>query len=157
MAAITMPSIPSLISQLKCAYPAYHFKEGVSFRWSPIEQTIYYDPNALDALDVLHEVAHALLAHTHHQSDVELVRMEAEAWSTTKDLAKRYQVIFIPEHADEALESYQEWLHARSSCPTCGATGLQTRRIHYRCLACATSWRVNSAKHCGLKRYRSLS
>ena len=56
---------------------------------------------------------------------------------------------FIEEH----LDTYRDWLHARSSCPDCTATGYQTDASTYACPACSHTWRVNEARICQLRRY----
>jgi|SRR6266542_3048623 len=147
-----MESTHSLASLLQEHYPEFHFQPGETFRWSPDSQTIFYEGNDLSAL--LHELAHAILGHQHYLKDMELIEMERDAWEHAKSkLSPRYSITIEDEIIEAALDSYRDWLHARSSCTTCGSTGIQTTANIYRCIACKTSWRVNEARICALRRY----
>lgn len=147
-----MPSTRSLLTNLRRDFPAIHFAQGSPFRWSPERRTVYYaDPH--NGASLLHEVAHAQLGHTHYTRDIELLQMERDAWEHTAALAKRYAVFVDPEHIETMLDSYRDWLHARSTCPSCQATGIQTDTKQYHCLACQATWKVNEARSCALRRY----
>lgn len=162
-----MPSISSLTKTLSVAHPEFSFRPGDRFSWSPTDRTIFYietskdsakgDANANSAALLLHELSHALLDHHTYQRDVELLAMEAAAWEAAKhytlahpDLGANIDETVIQDH----LDTYRDWLHARSTCPHCTATGYQTGRHTYRCPACAHEWRVNEARLCSLRRYR---
>ena len=149
-----MPLTPSLISKLKNDNPTLIFIEAEHFSWSAEESTISYradDPHA-DAL-LLHEISHAHLEHADYSRDVELLRMEAAAWDAAKELANTYGSSVDEDTAEDNLDTYREWLHARSTCPACNATGYQTGRTAYACPACTHTWRVNEARSCRLQRY----
>lgn len=149
-----MPSTTSLISSLERDFPAISFVAGDTFRWSPEDSTIYYK-DAPDAALLLHEVAHAALGHSVFNRDIELLQMERDAWDYAVDvLAKKYRVKVSQDTAQSMLDTYRDWLHARSTCPECEATGLQTTRDRYTCLACKSSWKVNEARSCALRRYQ---
>lgn len=148
-----MPSIASLISNLADHYPALRFTPGEVCDWHPDSQTITYRPDA-PAADILHEVGHALLGHADFSRDIQLLAMERDAWEHARTVvAPRYGLTIDETTVDTALDSYRDWLHARSQCPSCSATGVQTARQRYRCLACQTEWRVNDARQCALRRY----
>ncbi len=149
-----MPSIHSLIQTLSTAYPALTFTKGDTFRWSPSEQTVFFQldhPHA-EAL-LLHEAAHGILGHTRYESDVSLLSMEAAAWEKALQLANLYAVTIAHDTAEDHMDTYRDWLHARSTCPNCTATGYQTKADTYHCPACLNSWRVNEARSCQLRRY----
>lgn len=151
-----MPSTASLIQQLANSHPHLTFKVGDAFRWSPGERKIYYVPGHPQAQALLlHEVSHGLLEHADYSSDVSLLAMEAAAWQKAAAIAPEYAVAIEPTVVDENLETYREWLHARSTCPACTATGYQTRSNEYNCPACFHTWRVNEARSCSLRRYSS--
>ena len=154
MDATTMPSITSLLTKLQADYPTITFSKAADFRWSPPEKTVYYtnDPHA-DAL-LLHELSHSLLNHSLYIKDIDLIKMERDAWEKARHLAPQYEVVLSDDIIQPHLDSYRDWLHARSTCPTCGATGVQTKQATYHCVACGATWRVNEARMCGLKRYR---
>ncbi|HRN97393.1 MAG TPA: hypothetical protein PLZ58_03055 [Candidatus Saccharibacteria bacterium] len=150
-----MHSTVSIISRFKLDFPSLSFKNGNSFAWSPSEKTVYYDEYGKDATClVLHETAHGLLGHTNYSKDIELIGMERQAWEKAAEIAKKYDVTIDEETVQSNLDSYRDWLHARSTCPNCTATGVQETKNTYTCLACGHKWRVNEARVCGLKRYK---
>ena len=147
-----MPSTASLILRLKADYPQFTFKPAGRFLWSPSEQTIYYTDEADSYGFLLHELSHGLLGHADYGYDVELIAMERAAWDRAIGLAKNYDLAIDNELVQSTLDTYRDWLHARSTCPNCQATGLQTKKLNYTCPACRHNWRVNEARICGLKR-----
>lgn len=149
-----MPSIVSFLTKLQLAYPQYAIVSGDQFRWSPQAQEITYDPTGKDIpAHILHELAHALLQHADYDRDIQLIGIERDAWHYAREtLATRFS-IFIDDHVIQAsLDTYRDWLHARSTCPNCQATGLEDKKHQYRCIACRHQWRVNDARICGLRR-----
>jgi hypothetical protein len=150
MAATGSSHPMSLLSQLILDYPNITFREGDAFVWSPAEQVVTYRAKSIGqraaAWSLLHETAHALLGHSRYRSDVELVRMEAEAWHKAEVLATDYKAKISPDHIDECMNTYRDWLHARSRCPTCTQIGLQARRHTYKCINCQQAWRVSDHK-----------
>jgi len=81
--------------------------------------------------------------------------MEREAWSyASRQLGPAYGVAIADNDAETALDTYRDWLHARSTCPSCQAIGVQTSKHHYSCVACHEKWRVNDARICALRRYK---
>lgn len=151
-----MASISSLLAALKHQYPDFVFAPGETFGWLPETHTITYVDGAMGAADLLHELAHALLGHQDFSRDINLLEMERDAWHLARtDLAPRHGAVISSEAVDEALDTYRDWLHARSLCPTCGATGIQSGRAVYRCLACLGNWRVNDARQCALRRHKT--
>jgi hypothetical protein len=150
-----MPSITSLATRLQSDFPDFHFTSSNEFRWSPEEKTVYYDVSSNESVTLLHELAHAILAHTTYIRDIGLLEMERDAWEYTKrTLAPRYAVPISETIAQDSLDTYRDWLHARSACPQCEATGLQMTESIYRCIACGTRWHVNDARFCALRRYK---
>jgi len=156
MDATTMPSTPLLITQLKKAYPQFEFLPGTGYAWSPINRVVYFKENGDQDALLLHELSHALLDHTDYTRDIELLAMERAAWDTALALAPTYGAAVDEETAQTTLDSYRDWLHARSTCPACQATGLQTKKKTYTCVACRHTWDVNEARICGLKRTKHI-
>lgn len=153
-----MPSIAWLLKKLKADYPLLKFEAGSNFRWSPSKQTVFYDQSQPQVTELLlHETAHGVLGHKNYTTDVELIAMESAAWQTAFELAKTYGLTLAKSAAEDHLDTYRDWLHARSTCPNCTATGYQTGRRQYSCPACLTSWQVNEARSCALRRYRTAS
>lgn len=149
-----MRSTSSLIKKLKETYPQFTFEASSDYLWSPSKQTIYYSDNGAKGNEYLiHELAHALLGHSSYSYDIELLPMERDAWDKAVELAEDFDIEIREDIIEANLDSYRNWMHARSTCPTCGATGVQTKKRLYKCPACAKNWRVNDARICGLKRY----
>jgi hypothetical protein len=153
MDVIIMPSTNSLINQLKTDYPQFSFKKAARFLWSPTEKTVYYTGSDDDYSFLLHELSHGLLNHTAYSRDVELLAVERAAWDNAVTLASSYNLIISDETVESTLDSYRDWLHARSTCPHCKAIGLQIKQHVYSCLACHHTWRVNEARICTLRRF----
>ncbi|HWT40911.1 MAG TPA: hypothetical protein VN081_06660 [Dongiaceae bacterium] len=146
--------MPSLLTTLKVDYPTITFEESDQFSWSPDHQMVTYtlsDPHAPELL--LHELSHGLLRHHDYQRDVELLGMERAAWDTACELAGTYAIAIDDDTIEDNLDTYREWLHARSTCPQCTATGYQINQTTYECPACLAQWRVNEARSCELRRY----
>ena len=151
-----MPLTHSLLSNLRASYSSIHFTPDSEFRWSPSEQTVFYAENevAADAL-LLHELGHALSNHREYNRDVELVTMETEAWEAAQRIAEQEHVTIDTSVIEDHLDTYRDWLHARSVCPHCQSNGHQTGSDTYQCPACLQRWRVNEARHCQLRRYKT--
>ena len=62
--------------------------------------------------------------------------MEREAWEKARKLASKYEVEFDDEVAEQELDSYRDWLDAKSRCPVCGLTRYQTPDGMYHCPKC---------------------
>ena len=152
-----MPSMSSLLQSAARLYPHVTFTAGERFSWDPATKTIFYalDEPGADIL-FLHELGHAALEHAGYSRDIELLTMERAAWDEAAKVAVNLDssVVFDEDFIEEHLDTYRDWLHARSACPTCTATGYQTSSNSYECPACHGSWRVNEARLCGLKRYK---
>lgn len=152
MAVTTTQSIVSLVKKLVKDFPDLRFERGQADHWSPDSQTVHYKG---DALMLIHEVSHALLKHRRYTRDVELLGMERDAWLYARQtLGPRYNVIITQDVIENALDSYRDWLHARSTCPNCHASGVEARKSMYHCLACGQMWKVNEARICHLRRYQ---
>lgn len=150
-----MRSMSSLIHKLKSDYPAMTFFKSDDFAWSPSIRTVSYNPELPHAAALtLHELSHGLLDHTEYKRDIELIAFEVAAWEKARELAAKYH-IDIPENViEDSLDTYRDWMHARSTCPACSATGYQITRDSYACPACTHEWRVNEARLCALRRYK---
>lgn len=154
MAATTTYSTNWLIPKLAADYPAITFTVGDDYAWLPDTGTIAYKEQPDSAPYILHELAHAVLGHADYRRDIELLQLERHAWDYAGDtLAPHYGVRIDDEQREQALDSYRDWLHARSTCPACGATGLQTAASTYQCPACQQQWQVNEARNCQLQRH----
>lgn len=155
MVATTMAS-DSLLNHLQSDFPALDFTLSDGFRWAAASQTVFHDPTSPDyAPQLLHETAHGLLGHTGYSYDIDLLKLEREAWEKARQLGEVYSVTITEDFVEDALDSYRDWLHARSRCPKCALTGIQTSTHFYACLVCSQKWQVNDARTCGLKRIKT--
>ncbi len=137
---------------LKNDYPHLLFIQGASFFWSPQDKAIHYNPARLTEIEgkwsLIHEVAHGLLGHTTYKTDYELLSYEVAAWNKALDIAHNYSLDIKNEHIEECLDSYRDWLYARSTCPTCKLNSLQVKPDTYKCLNCLCKWRVSPSRFC---------
>ena len=139
--------IADFILKLRHDYPGLSFKPGPQDHWSPKSNTITYKksvPLREMQYGLLHELAHAVLGHRDYKSDFELLKLEGQAWELAAKIGRRYRVNINQEHIQNCLDTYRDWLHARSSCPSCGVHVLQKDSRHYHCFNCQTEWSVTS-------------
>jgi len=156
MVATTTRSISSLYNKIFTRYSQFAFVASDISRWSPHENTVYYsDKQSLHELVILlHELGHALLDHQGYRQDIELLAMERDAWQKAVERAADFDIAFERDIIEDHLDTYREWLHARSRCPQCQQAGVQQIDLTYRCVLCEQGWQVNDARQCGLKRYK---
>jgi hypothetical protein len=130
------------------------FSASDDFHWDHETQTVYYNPSEPDAAPLLlHETGHALLQHASYPDDISLLAMERDAWTEAEKLADDLGMAIDSDLVEETLDTYRDWLHARSTCPHCQATGVQESEKLYSCLACHHKWTVNEARICALRRH----
>lgn len=131
-------------------FPAFEFRRGERAYWSANEQIIYYCNNELE---LLHELGHALLGHSGYDQDIELLKIEEDAWLKAQEIAPEYGLSIDNEYINCALDSYRDWMFKRSQCPRCKQTGIQNNRTgNYHCPNCNTVWRSNDARSRQLQR-----
>lgn len=150
-----MPEITPLNKLLAHDFTDLHFEKDSEFRWEPAKRTIFFDPDDdFFPIRLLHETAHGILGHHAYKNDIELLALERDAWIYARGvLAPKYRIAITGEDIERDMDSYRDWMHARSTCPHCGSTGFQTSDQSYKCMNCGTRWRVNAAKTCALRRY----
>ena len=148
------PTNKELLSRLRADYPDITFVVGDDFKWSKSrnELTVIEDESPLY---ILHELAHSLLGHTDFDLDIKLLKQEREAWDFARaTLMPKYGLSNDESLIEESLDTYRQWMHARSLCPSCGLSCLQTKTSTYVCVNCRCSWRPNDARRCALRRYK---
>ena len=148
-----------LLLHLEHDFPMFSFEHGSMFSWIPERQTITYSEPMTDEniAQLLHELSHGILHHASYTRDIQLIDMEREAWEyAVNTLAPAYALSLAMSDSivQDALDSYRNWLHERSTCPRCNAVGLETAQQRYHCLNCQNQWRVNEARQCQLRRYQ---
>lgn len=143
--------MPSLLVRLQTDFPTLLFQPVSSFYWSPEEETVYYaEPTDTSEATwkLLHETCHGILNHQLYKTDFDLLQLEVAAWRKARELGKTYHITIGSDHIEDCLDSYRDWLHARSTCPSCLANGLQTTPTRYECLNCESSWQVSRSRFC---------
>jgi hypothetical protein len=141
-----------LLSGLRKMLPTIQFVESTTFYWSPQTSSIYMNSSTLNNEDgqwaLLHEASHALLDHQSYHTDVVLLMLEVEAWQSAELLSKNMDIAITEEHIQDCLNTYRDWLYARSTCPTCALNSLQIDETTYLCLNCSTRWSVSRSRFC---------
>lgn len=143
----------SLVAKLDKKFPKVSFVESTTFKWDPGELKIYYSPNSKNSLwSLLHEVGHMVLKHQTYRSDFSLLKMEAQAWHKSREIADEYGIEIDPQHIEKCLDSYRDWLYARSNCRECLQTGMEVSTGLYRCINCQFKWKVTPQRFCRVYR-----
>lgn len=141
-----------LLDKLASDFPELKFEAGETFYWSPGNSTVTFAAGSTQPdvakWSLLHEVSHGILGHKNYKSDYELVQLEVSAWQQAKQLAKKYNIKIDPEHIQDCLDTYRDWLHLRATCPTCGTVSTQKDSNTYQCFNCQTVWHVSSSRFC---------
>lgn len=146
---ISSSKLKRFVDKIATDYPAFSFTVGQEDHWSPKTKTITYNPAEPEQklkYGLLHELAHATLGHTNYTSDFELLKLESEAWELASKIGRKYSVNIDEEHIQNCLDTYRDWLHRRSACPTCGMHTVQSGSKNYHCFNCQTSWEVSSGR-----------
>lgn len=146
------------VERLQNDYPQFKFRAGKQEHWSPRIKTIFYvedTPESKLKCSLLHELSHGILEHKTYGSDVELLKMEAAAWQMAAKLGKKYGVKISGDHIQNCLDTYRDWLHRRSTCPTCGTHVIQHSSSTYKCFNCRATWNVTSRRFARSYRLRT--
>lgn len=142
----------NLRAKLQKHLPHTQFTEAAAFYWSPKTNTIYLNSSALDTPEgmwaLLHEAGHAIKAHQSYKTDAGLLMLEVEAWEIAKTLGEKWNVFINEDHIQDCLDTYRNWLYARSTCPSCMLNSLQVDETTYMCLNCSTRWSVSASRFC---------
>lgn len=141
-----------LLNSLKTDYPNLVFMPSKTFYWSPRQKVIHYAEdqlgNEVAGWSLLHELSHAILEHQSFNSDFELLLLEVAAWEKAEALSVKYGQKIDPDHIQDCIDTYRDWLYQRSTCPNCTSCSLQTDVHTYQCHNCKTNWQVSSSRLC---------
>lgn len=142
-----------LLLALKEELADISWQESERFSWDPRHKTIFF---SLDTehpkWSLLHEAGHAKCDHERYSSDIELLKMEVEAWQAAKVLATELGEAIDQDHVEDCLDSYRDWLHRRSKCPHCEQNGIESPKGTYCCINCTHSWTVSEQRFCRVYR-----
>lgn len=126
----------TFLAKIRSDFPEIKFRQGKKFAYRPPRTVIVGPKEPGDELLLLHELGHALSGHCNFSTDAMRLKMEREAWEKARELASKYGVEFNEAAAEAGLDTYREWLHQKSSCPSCGLTRYQTPDGAYHCPRC---------------------
>ena len=130
------------------------FIRGKNNIWSPQTREIYYSL-PLSKYSILHELGHALENHTTYKLDIQLLKLEADAWHKARKLARKYNMQIPANYINNCMNTYKDWLLSRSKCPDCNLVGLQSAKtLKYSCCNCFLSWSIPFETRCLVRRIR---
>jgi hypothetical protein len=142
--------------EIIAAYPEQKFLPAGYFAYDASEDIVNYDPAGIKTnsgkLALLHEVSHALLGHFHYRFDFELFAMEMDAWNMTRELAHKHNLNINEEYINACMDSYDEWLTKRGTCPKCNEFNVQSKPNEFKCYRCLTRWRVSEDIQSSIRR-----
>ncbi len=138
------PEKPQLLSEknlnfletLKTSYPEFTFKPGRKFLFRPRKSIFYIESDENFRLLLLHELAHALLGHFSFDKSLERLQIERDAWEKTRELCETHSIPFSEEFANSELDTYRDWVHQKTLCPSCGLTCLEVNSESLYCPFC---------------------
>lgn len=146
----SIPKIETLLPRLRLDYPAISFVEATRFSWHAGDCRVCYKrtEDIQGTYALIHELGHGLLDHTDYRSDIELLQIEVAAWEKAREIAEHYGFVIDEDYIQDALDSYRDWLHLRSTCPNCYERCLQHDRHTYHCHNCGSEWHVSRSRLC---------
>lgn len=137
----------------------YKFVDSSEFYWSAIDKTIHFDSSRMDSEEglykLIHEIGHAESHHKNFTSGIKLLSLETEAWVKAKDIASTFDLNIPEKFIEHSLDSYRDWLHKRSTCPTCKTVGIESNENQYRCFNCRQKWAVSGDQRSRCYRQKS--
>ena len=143
-----------LLQQLQQDFQDIVFVKGKTSTWSPKTKEIYYS-TPVSKYSLLHELGHALKQHKNYVLDIQLLKLEADAWQKAKEIAQNYNLKISQKYIDNCMSTYKDWLLARSKCPDCNLVGLQSAKtLQYSCCNCSLNWEVPVEIRCLVRRIR---
>lgn len=153
MGATSLPSVTldMVLEAISQKLPQHNLKPGEQLRWSPATKTIVYkadDESIENIWGLLHEAGHASLDHKDYDYDVELLQCEVAAWDEANDIGGTLGIKIDPEHVQDCLDTYRDWVHQRSTCPRCGVVTFQAENAKYECYNCHKVWLVTQSRMC---------
>ena len=91
-----------------------------------------------------HELGHALSGKYDFDTEIERLKIESTAWAEGKhayeSFKKAHKELNLPawdeDFAEDQLDTYRDWLHAKSRCKSCGLTRYQDKSGAWHCPFC---------------------
>lgn len=128
----------TFLEKIRSDFPEIRFVSGRKFAFRPPRTIVVADDfnNGDTSLLLLHELGHALLGHRDFKTEIGRIKMEVMAWEKAKELAGLYGVFIDEELIEGELDTYRDFLHQKSRCPSCGLTRFQTPDGTFHCPRC---------------------
>jgi hypothetical protein len=143
--------LDSLLKRIAADHPTLEFIESAHFSWHAGRKHVTFTKGKNPEHTVwalLHELGHALLSHADYKHDIQLLQLEVAAWDRARALAQQYDLSIDEEYIQDCLDTYRDWLHLRSTCPTCYARSLQATQSRYRSYNCGSHLQVSRSRLC---------
>ena len=125
----------TFLARVKADFPDIRFVSGKRFSFKPPRTVVVEDFDS-NPLLLLHEIGHVLCGHWTFKTEVERLKIEVMAWEEARKLAASYGVAVDEELIESELDTYRDWLHQKSRCPSCGLTRFQTPDGVFHCPKC---------------------
>ena len=147
----------NFLQQLQQDFKDIKFVRGKMNLWSPQTREIYYRV-PISKYSILHELGHALKNHANYKLDIQLIKLEADAWKKAQEIAKKYNLKIPARYINDCMNTYKDWILSRSKCPDCDLVGLQSiKTLQYSCCNCFLSWSVPFEVKCLVRRIRKTT
>ena len=144
----------TLLQQLQQDFEHIRFTKGKTNIWSPKNQEIFYSL-PFSKYSILHELGHAVEKHADYKLDIQLLKLEADAWQRARLIAENYSLKIPQNYINKCMNTYKDWLLARAKCPDCELVGIQSSTtLQYNCYNCLLHWSVPFEAKCFVRRIR---
>ncbi len=142
-------SLDIILQHIKTNHSNVTYKKSNKSYWDPLSQTIFHNPNKNYAeVTLLHELGHAINQDKQYKYDTDLLKMELQAWQQANKISKKLAIDIDKNYIEDCMDSYRNWLHARSKCPNCSQNSIQNSELKYVCLNCGCTWQTSRERFC---------
>ena len=124
----------TFLAKIRSDFPSLKFLDGKRFTFRP-PKTVVVEVDG-EALLLLHEIGHALIGKYDFKTEVGRLKIEVMAWEKAKELATSYRIKIDEDLIESELDTYRDFLHQKSRCPSCGLTRFQTPDGIFHCPRC---------------------
>lgn len=131
----------TIIAQLQAQFPEVRWRQAPRFSFRPPHTVCLGRPQPHYGLLALHELGHCLEKHRDFCTEIGRLQMERAAWERARCVWRQLNLgeqglIWDEDFVETQLDTYRDWLHARSRCPRCSSTRFQTPDGAYHCPFC---------------------
>lgn len=128
----------TFLAKIKTDFPSLNFVSGKKFAFKPPRTVVFssLDESEDSVLLLLHEIGHYLTGRYDFKTEIERLKIEVLAWEKARELCAKYNVEINEGLIQNELDTYRDWLHQKSRCPSCGLTRFQTSDGKFHCPRC---------------------